>query len=272
MKNKKRIGTFIFIMIATAFIVATSVSIGIGVSEYIKNQNEEKPKKESIKKEETTQDFKVEFREELYILKDKDENVIVENKRTIPNIISEKYQIQAEKITDFLIKISDEQWGKIKVSSDEYYSQNSSEKVGVSYLLSILEQNDKYFTFAFDNSGSIGGVNYEDRVGYSFNTQTGELLNIDDISTNTNELINLCYTKLLEYISSKEYANELDNTWKVSLKQLLSKDGVWYLTKDGLSFSFPRYSFGPGSIGVISYMISYDDLGDLISNEYSSLK
>ena len=235
-------------------------------------QNEEKPKKESIKKEETTQDFKVEFREELYILKDKDENVIVENKRTIPNIISEKYQIQAEKITDFLIKISDEQWGKIKVSSDEYYSQNSSEKVGVSYLLSILEQNDKYFTFAFDNSGSIGGVNYEDRVGYSFNTQTGELLNIDDISTNTNELINLCYTKLLEYISSKEYANELDNTWKVSLKQLLSKDGVWYLTKDGLSFSFPRYSFGPGSIGVISYMISYDDLGDLISNEYSSLK
>ncbi len=272
MKNKKRIGTFIFIMLATAFIVATSVSIGIGVSEYIKNQNEEKPKKESIKKEETTQDFKVEFREELYILKDKDENVIVENKRTIPNIISEKYQIQAEKITDFLIKISDEQWGKIKVSSDEYYSQNSSEKVGVSYLLSILEQNDKYFTFAFDNSGSIGGVNYEDRVGYSFNTQTGELLNIGDISTNTNELINLCYTKLLEYISSKEYANELDNTWKVSLKQLLSKDGVWYLTKDGLSFSFPRYSFGPGSIGVISYMISYDDLGDLISNEYSSLK
>ena len=268
MKSKKRIGTFIFIMIATAFIVAASVSIGIAVSEYIKNENEPKAKEETIKKEETTQDFKVEFKKELYTLKDKNENVIVENKRTIPNITSEKYQTQAEKITDFLIKISDEQWEKIKVSSDEYYSQNSTEKVGVTYLLSVLEQNDKYFTFAYDNSGIIGGVNYEDRTGYSFNTQTGELLNIDDISTNTNDLINICYTKLLEYISSKEYANELDSTWKVTLKQLISKNGVWYLTKDGLSFSFPRYSFGPGSIGVISYMISYDDLGNLISPNY----
>lgn len=268
MKNKKRIVTFIFIMVATAFIVGASVSIGIGVSEYIKNNDNKAPKEENVKQEETTQDFKVEFREELYTLKDKDGKVIVENRRTIPNIISEKYQVQSEKISAYLIKISDEQWDKIKISSDEYYSQNSTEKVGVNYLLSVLEQNDKYFTFVYDMSGTIGGVNWDDRVGYSFNTQTGDLLSLNDISTNTNELINICYTKLLEYISNKEYANELDSTWKTRLNQLISENGVWYLTKDGLSFSLPKYSLGPGSIGVISYMISYEDLGNLILEDY----
>lgn len=269
MASRKRIGVFIFIMVATAFIVGASVSIGIRTSEYFsKKDDNKKVNKEKIKTDEITQDFKIEFREELYTLKDKDGNIIVENKRTIPNIISEKYQEQANKIVDYLIKSSDDEWQKIKVSSDEYYSQNISEKVGIDYLLSVLEQNDKYFTFAFDMSGTMGGVSWDNRVGYSFNTQTGNLLNLNDISTNVNELINTCYNKISEYINSKEYVNELDNQWQLKLKKLISEDGIWYLTKDGLSFSFPKYALGPGSIGIISYMISYDDLGNLISSEY----
>lgn len=268
MKNKKRIGVFMFIMVATAFIVGASVSIGIRLSEYFKNENGESSIVEKTKKEEITQDFKVEFKEESYTLKDKDENIIVENKRIIPTITSDKYQDQANKISDYLIKVSDNEWQQIKDSSDEYYSQNISEKNGIEYLLSVLEQNDKYFTLVYDKLGTLNGVNFNDRIGYSFNTQTGNLLNFNDISTNVDELINICYTKIDEYIKTKDYANTLDPTWEINLKNTITKDGIWYLTKDGLSFSFPKYSFGPGTIGVVSYMISYDDLGNLIYDEY----
>lgn len=268
MKSKKRISVFIFIMVATAFIVGASVSIGLRLSDYIRTEDNRDKKEQTTESENITQDFKVELREELYTLKDNKGNIIVENKRIIPYISSEKYQNQSEKIVNYLIKVSDNQWEKIKISSDEYFSQDIEEKVGVNLMLSVLEQNDKYFTFAYDISGSIGGVDYNDRLGYTFNTQTGELLDLNDISTNINELINTCYTKILEYINSKNYEKDLDGTWQTTLKQLLYQNGVWYLTKDGLSFSFPKYSLGPGSIGVISYMISYDNLGNLISEDY----
>lgn len=268
MKSKKRIGIFIFIMVATAFIVGASVSIGLRISEYINNENEKKEIKEDVKKENKTLDFEVEFREELYTLKDDNGNTIVENKRTIPNITSDNYPNQSEKIASYLVKLSDNQWEKIKISSNEYFSQNSDEKVGVNLLLNVLEQNDKFFTFAYDMSGSIGGVDYNDRLGYTFNTQTGDLLDINEITTNTNNLINFCYTKLLEYINGKEYVKDLDGTWQVNLKKLIFQTGVWYLTKDGLSFSFPKYSLGPGTVDVISYIISFEDLDDLILDEY----
>lgn len=271
MKKRKRIIVFGFIMLATAFIVALSVNMGIKISEYLLDDKLNINNKEVLKTEEQTDDFKIEFKEEAYILKDKDGNIIVESKRVIPSIKSDKYQGQADKITSFLLNVSNENWEQIKSSSDEYFSQELKDKVGVNYLLSALEQNEKYFTFVFDMSGSMGVVSWNDRAGYSFDTQTGELLNINDITNNLDELTSTCYSKLYEYLLGQDYIEDLDENWQTKLNSLMLENGVWYLTKDGLSFSFPKYSLGPGYIDIISYTIGYDDLNDLILQEYQNI-
>jgi hypothetical protein len=266
MKNKK--GYIVFILVATAVIVFMGVNLGLKASSLV--QEEPKYKREEIaKKEETTKDFQIEYKEESYALRNKKGKEMIENKRYLPILTSDDYQMQADKITSLLAFYSDVVWDDITEQSKMYVDELDT-KVGVNYIPKVIEQNDVYFSFVYDLSGSLGEFSKEDRKGYTFSVVSGDILTLDSITTDKTKLIETCFNKLSSYIVHQEYKGDLDEKWYDKLKVLIDNEGNWYLTKDGISFTFPKYSLGTGYIGVISYTVSFDDLGDLILEEYKN--
>lgn len=268
MKNK-RVLYILFLFVATALVVAMGVNLGMKASKMLSNENIKQSKDKMLKTEETTKDFKIEYKEEVYSLKNKKGKVMIENKRTIPTITSDKYQEQADLIGQQLNQYSDEVWAEIRRTSD-LNVEELEKSVGVNYILNVVEQNDKYFTFVFDLSGSLGELSKSSRDAYTFNTSTGKILQFNFITDDETGLIEKCYDILFRYISRQEYSGDLDINWNDNLKELINKEGVWYLTKDGIAFAFPKYSLGAGYIGVISYTVSYEDLGNLVKEEYKN--
>lgn len=269
MKNKKVL-YFVFLFVATAIIVFMGVNLGMKASKIVSNENSSRPSKDKLlKTEESTKDFKIEYKEEVYSVKNKKGNVMVENKRTIPFVTSEKYENQADLIGQQLKEYSDNVWNDI-IKTSNLNVEELEKNVGVEYIVNVIEQNDKYFTFVFDLSGSLGELEKSARDAYTFNTATGELLQFDAITDNEVLLIDKCYEILAGYLAHQEYSGDLEINWHNNLKALINQRGVWYLTKDGIAFAFPKYSLGAGYIGVISYTVSYDDLGELVKEEYKN--
>ena len=263
----KKIIYWIFIVLATGFIVGGAVYIGIVLSS--KEDNRKTSDNGSpLKEKEETKDLIIEYKEEVYQAKDTDGNIIVENRRNLPSIKSTKYQEQADKIVNYLKEHSDLRWQEMKSSADDYVKLNMNEKVGVDYVLGNLAQNDSYATFVFKMSGSMGGVSWDDLEAFTFDIKTGDLLSLKDVSSDNVGLRQYVYKELVNYITEQEYVSDLDEGWQLRMQDKISETGNWYLTDEGLNFAFPKYSFGPGSIGIVEYKFEYKDINDFLKENY----
>lgn len=265
-KNRKRNIRWILIFVATAFIVAASVNIGIQISNYL-NENK-KDNESSLSKKEETKDFKIDYKEETYKLENSNKKTIVENKRNLPIITSEKYQEQADKIVYYLTQISDKKWEEIKLSSDDYRKLDLNDKVGINYSINSVEQTDKYFTFKLTTSGSLGGIGWDDEEAYTFDIKTGSVLELANISSDVDGLKQYLANGLNKYLSEQDYSKDLDKDYNNKIIIELNKLGNWYLDKDGLHFVFKRYTFGPGYIGLVRFNSSYEDINNFLLEDY----
>lgn len=264
-KNKKRLVRWIIIFIATAIVVALSVNLGIKLSEYA---NDKDNKEQQLNHNEETNDFKIEYKEETYKLENSDKKTVVENKRNLPIIKSDKYQEQADKIVYYLTKISDKKWEEIKNASDDYQKSGLKDKVGINYIIKTIDQTDKYFSFKLITSGSLGQISWDQEEAYTFDPSKGTLLELDNISSDVNGLKQFLFDGIKKYMLEQDYSEDLEKDYEVKIYQELDKVGNWYLDKDGLHFMFPRYTFGPGYIGIVKYNASYKDINNFLLEEY----
>ena len=170
--------------------------------------------------------------------------------------------------TWFLTDLSNTKWAEIKSSADEYSKLELTEKVGVDYIISNINQTDKYFSFKIEITGSMGGVSWNDEETYTFNPKTGELLTFEEISSDVTGLRQIIYTKLVDVISNQEYSKDLDKEWKSRLVKEIITSGNWYISDEGISYCFSKYSFGPGYIGTIKHTIKYEDINDFLNTNY----
>lgn len=268
-KVGKKILYWALIIFFTTYIVGTSVNIAIKISKISEYEKSNNSSEELIKKSDKTKNFNIEYKEETYVLKDNDGTYKVKNRRNIPVITSSEYQEAGNKISDYLIQVSDENWSKIKESSDSYFEGETSDKiVGINLIMSTVVQNSKYFSFVIEREGSLGQESWNKRFGYTFDTSSGNLLNLSDITNDFDNLVENIYNNISNYISKQEYSAQLDENWQLKLKELIQEEGNWHLTDEGIEFNFDKYSFGPGSIDSIKYEIKYTDLNDLILDEY----
>ena len=265
MKNKKSKIRWIIIVVATVFIVSTSVKLGLMLSENF-NNNESSSEKRSLNKKEETKDFVINYTEETYKL-DSDKKVAVENRRTIPTISSGKYPVAANKIAVYLKQSSESKWNELKSAADSY-EKNNTDTVGVDYIISNVEQNDLYFSFKTITTGTIGESKWDEERVYSFNTKTGDILSIKDIASDEIGLRKAIYNLIVDYIDKQDYAKELDSDWKTRVSKEIITEGNWYLSNDGINYVFATYTYGPGHIGKIKYTVKYKDINNYLANEY----
>ena len=102
-----------------------------------------------------------------------------------------------------------------------------------------------------------GGSGTPYATGRTFSAETGRALVLDDLfATGWQKPLRELMKRTL-----KGQPYDLFPDWATSLEKAPFE---FWLSKDGLEISFPKYSLAPGSSGVVSILISYEDLRPLI--------
>ncbi len=288
MKNFLR---FIFIII----ILAVGIYIGINYNEHrrtIKNNNLlnnnnviEKEENRSYSNNENTvsnteNDFIITFKEEENVVKTPKGFIAITNKRNVPKIENKNNPEAAKKIENELLKISDAMWNSVNKNADEYalgmdeYLDSNSE-IGVSYIISTGNQNDKIITFNIETSGSMGGVSWDNYEGYNFDIDTGDRLTLKSISNDYSKFTKFITGEMEKSIKEqgilddvKEYISMEEGATLENKLIEYEKSGNWYFEDDKLVIAMPKYSIGYGAMGTIITNIKIEDINEHLKDKY----
>ena len=270
----------VLVVIAFIVVIVVIVIFGMFVKNFVQFNNNiiEDDKDEDTEEIKVDDGFDISYKDEEYVTRNKDGYVISTSKRNLPVIINDSNQNVADKIVDSLTEISNNEWNNnIKKMADELVEmyENISEdmSLGASYLLSTGVVTENRLSFIIKMDGSFGGVSWNGENGYNYDAKTGELLTFESIAMDYEDLNNTIYNEVKSYIERQEYVDDLwdDNangTWTEILKELVSKSGNWYFLDNGIRIVIPKYSLGPGYIGIISVDVNKDIINDYLKDEY----
>ena len=209
--------------------------------------------------------FEIEYKEETYITKNDNGEVVFENKRNLPIIKSSKYANSAAKIQKSLTEISNKNWNDIKETSDEY--KDSPSKAGVNYMLGTSVFGGNYISFMANQSSSFGGTSWSAEELYTYDIETGELLNINSFAKNEKEFKDFLMKKVTEYVKEnfdKSALSGLDS----KVKAIIETSGNYGMQYGSFSVILPKYSIGTGADGVKVVEISKDEINSYLKDRY----
>lgn len=234
-------------------------------------KNEINEAKNEITSEFSTQyKYEISFEDEEYVTRNTENKVVFRNTRNIPTVKCSNNPDAAKKIEESLKKISDEKWKSLKDSADEYTKEGMKaydEPYGVSYIMSILVNNNKYVTIRIDQGGSMGGVSWTGIELFTYDAETGNLLTIDDMAKDSDSLKQLLRDKTKEYINNN-FQNILEKNVNSKINELLTQTGNYGLAGDKFIVVLPKYSIGDGASGVKTVEIDKSDINDYLVDKY----
>ncbi|MCR5415274.1 MAG: DUF3298 and DUF4163 domain-containing protein [Pseudobutyrivibrio sp.] len=158
-------------------------------------------------------------------------------------------------------------WAAVEepVEEGEYY---------MDYSVDLPRIDDKIFTIMVYESDYTGGA-HPNRFSesYNYNVDTGDEIGISEIVTDTDAVTALIKNKLeeehpgiLEEVESFYY--DEDGTGDAFKSKFAHDAYTWNLTSEGLHIYFSPYEIASYAAGDMEVLLSYDDLGDLIKEEY----
>ena len=118
-------------------------------------------------------------------------------------------------------------------------------------------------------NGGFGGVSWASKQGFNFNSQTGDILSLSDI-TKDNASKEYILNKVYNYLD-KEASNEnncLFDDYKEKAKEEINKEGNWYFTEYDLVIVLQKYSVACGAAGVKEINIPKDEINNYLKEEY----
>ncbi|MDD3416085.1 MAG: DUF3298 domain-containing protein [Lachnospiraceae bacterium] len=203
-------------------------------------------------------------------VKSDDGAVLINIDYDTPTITIPDNKNASSKINDYL-KAKEEEFFKsaydYKTEANEFYINSGSTTV-----------EDYYYGYSFSGSFSreridhsvisltseeyyyMGGAHGQTiKSGLNFDAATGELLTLQDISTNKDALIESAKSYILTVCKSPYYQELLFDDYEESIPSILV-DGNWYFSKGGLTFIANQYEIAPYVAGIIEFTIPYDQL------------
>lgn len=129
-------------------------------------------------------------------------------------------------------------------------------------------------SFVFSYTDFTGGAhgNYSD-VGCVFDAKTGELLRLEDLSSDYEKLETRLVHELVSLTSSDKslyehvYISYMNNDYHGTLRKLL-RPGAWYFDEDGMVFFSSLYELGPFSAGIAVFHIPYSKIDDVLDSRW----
>lgn len=138
-----------------------------------------------------------------------------------------------------------------------FYSVEYATKRCDSQVISIRERTDE------SAGGAHGEYTYK---GLNYDTATGKLLTLDDITTDKEALLTSARTYILDQLKQPHYQEmifdpEADNS--ALLDESVLVDGAWYFDEAGLTFVANIELLAPYAAGAFNFTIPYENLAGL---------
>ncbi len=268
------VGIIIMLLAIIALFAANVISFDNNKEE---DKTGEVVDKKDDEEEEEKEKYVVTFKDEVKEFKNSKGEVVITNKRNKPVIVNSSNQVAADNMVDYLTDISNKQWDELNMNNytKDDMLENLPLGIGIKYEFSLLINNDKYLTFEEVMSGSMGGVSWPGVWGYTFNTSNGELVSYRDMVKDTSA-DDFLYNYVISEIGENSH-NDGDlyegNTygeknWKEVVKEMMFKEGHYYLTSKGLKFTFDKYSLGVGALGVQEVVVPIDKVNTYLEDGF----
>lgn len=95
--------------------------------------------------------------------------------------------------------------------------------------------------------------------GLNFDTQTGTVLHLEDITENKEDFLAAAKEYILKLCETDEYKDILNPNYEESVDGLLQED-LWYFDEQGITFIANVYEMASYAEGVLYFTIPYDEL------------
>ena len=169
--------------------------------------------------------------------------------------------------------------GMLELAEDNYaYARQSDKKMPMEFSSTRTVRTERIdrsvISLVFSYSDYTGGKgnNYSE-VGCVFNAETGELLSLEDLSSDyealkkrlVHELVSLTTTD--KSLHDHIYVSYMNNDFYKTLGKLL-RHGAWYFDEKGLVFQSSLYELGPYEAGIAVFHIPYSKFDDVIDSRW----
>lgn len=143
--------------------------------------------------------------------------------------------------------------------------------------VSICRADQQVFSFKQVISSNTGGAHSNAGViGYTFDSQTGEQLTLEDVATDPDRLCEY----LIGFLKNDERHAQLFEGWEETVRRNVfgeTADGFpctlrWTLTADGMNVYFDPYEIGPWSMGTITVPVPCDEEQAGISSRWAPMQ
>lgn len=270
MEKRKRLVIGILVCIIICLLIFIGLLVG-GVINLGNNTNESTEDINDSGKVTENSDFVITYKEEKEEFKNSNDKVVIINKRNLPIINSNSNKETADKIVNYLMTISDNDWKKLnETSKSDATAFPDDYNVGVTYTFSTVMNTMSIVSISYDMDGGMGGVSWLGNWGYNFNKTNGDVLEFSDVIVDSSTSNNL-YDYIINDIETN-YENlwndEVSGDWKNIVKDNMFKLGNWLFTDKGITVTFDKYLLGPGAIGVVKVDIPYSELNKYLKDEY----
>lgn len=183
--------------------------------------------------------------------------VTVEGKEDISALIKQEFDSDEEA---FMIR-GDE------LARDSYYepvddSMQSYSSISVTYTDKRLDRAVISFE-RLDYTYYVGTPHGQPFFsGLNFDTQTGTILHLEDITEDKEEFLAAAKDYILMLCESDEFKDRLNPGYEERVDGLLQED-LWYFDEQGITFFANVYEMAPYSEGVLYFTIPYNDLNSV---------
>ncbi len=170
--------------------------------------------------------------------------------------------------------------GMLELAEDNYAYIRQSGKSGQSLEFSATRTvrtervDSTLISFVFSCSEYTGNPrNPYGEVGCVFNAETGELLRLEDLSTDYEALKKQLVHELVASTTRDKslyehvYIDYMHNDFYTTLGKLL-RPGAWYFDEDGIVFVSRLYELGPYEAGHAVFHISYSKLKGFVDDKW----
>lgn len=130
----------------------------------------------------------------------------------------------------------------------EYETKRADRKV-----ISLLRSEYSY---------SGGAHGYTLVYGLNYDSSTGNLLTLDDISEDKEALVTCVKNYIYDECDNGAYKDDVFPDYKPYVDNVVADD-LWYFDEEGITFIANAYELGPYAMGTIYFHISYDELDGL---------
>lgn len=183
----------------------------------------------------------------------------------------------AKKIEDNIKEYYEELWQNIDSQSEDsevYEMLNYIDyEIGFKINPVVILKNNKVITFRFDFSGGLGGSSWNTTSGITYDLETGNVVDVEDVVTSKQQYIYTCYDYVVEQIKKDDRYDDVksqeDNNWEEVVKSSI-QDMDGYFTEEGIvCVTIPKYAIASGASGEFIYAIPYELIKDYINSDYA---